>query len=180
MKSLNIIMELPNEVILRPRFKFNVNHDNESILSLFENKAKEQSDFIVTRVDDHVFIKIPKGKQHFWSPQLHLEINEDYDQENKSMIYGLFGPNPTVWTMFMFFHFIAAGLFIGCSIWAYVNWTLDSSYAIQLFLALLMIVIWFALYFSGRLGKKAGMGQMHELHHFMRDTLRNKDIHSVS
>lgn len=171
-------MELSNEVVLRPRFKFNVNADNESLLTLLENTSKAQSNFIVTRVDDHVFIKIPKIKQHFWSPQLHLEINEDEDKQ-KSIIYGLFGPNPTVWTMFMFFHFVVAGFFIGFAIWAYVNWSLNSNYAVQLFVTLLMIVIWFALYFSGRLGKKAGMEQMHELHHFMRDTLRREGIHTI-
>lgn len=173
-------MELSNHIVLRPRFKFRVNKDNASLLSLFEVKSKTQSDFVVTRVDDHVFIKIPKKKQHFWSPQLHLEINKDYDNVETSMIYGLFGPNPTVWTMFMFLHFVLAGLFIGLAIWTYVNWTLKSDYAIQLFLTLMMIVIWVGLYFGGRLGKRAGMQQMLELHHFMRDTLRNKNIHSVS
>ncbi|EDP72007.1 hypothetical protein FBALC1_12937 [Flavobacteriales bacterium ALC-1] len=118
-------------------------------------------------------------KQHFWSPQLHLEINEAYDQKDKSIIYGLFGPNPTVWTMFMFFHFLVAGLFIAFAIWTYVNWSLEKNFAIQLFVMLLMIVIWIALYFGGRLGKKSGMAQMHELHHFMRDTLRSEDIHAV-
>jgi hypothetical protein len=172
-------MELSNEVVLRPRFKFNVNQNNESLLSLFEDEGSKQSNFIVTRVDEHVFIKIPKAKQHFWSPQLHLEINKDYNETETSTIYGLFGPNPTVWTMFMFFHFIVAGLFLGFSIWAYVNWSLSSDYAIQLFLTIFMVVIWFTLYFSGRLGKKAGMEQMHELHHFMRDTLRSKDIHTT-
>ena len=173
-------MELSNEIVLRPRFKFNVDHDNESLLSLFQVEGKKQSEFIVTRVDDHVFIKIPKDKQHFWSPQLHLEINEDYDNKELSTIYGLFGPNPTVWTMFMFFHFVVACLFIGFGIWAYVNWSLDANYAIQLFVTLLMVVIWFVLYFSGRLGKKAGMEQMHQLHHFMRDTLRSKNIHAFA
>jgi len=173
-------MELSNEIILRPRFKFNVKEDNNVLLSLFEDKSKSQSDFIVTRVDDHVFIKISKEKQHFWSPQLHLEINEDFDNKDNCMIYGLFGPNPTVWTMFMFFHFVVAGFFIGFAIWAYVNWSLENSYAIQLFITLLMMVIWFALYFAGRLGKRTGMDQMHELHHFMRDTLRSQDIHTMS
>ncbi|WP_422107567.1 GTP-binding protein [Winogradskyella sp.] len=180
MKSISFAMELSNEIILRPRFKFNVSHDNESLLSLFETEGKKQSDFIVTRVDDHVFIKIPKAQQHFWSPQLHLEINEDYDDKNISIIYGLFGPNPTVWTLFMFLHFMVGCIFLGFAIWAYVNWSLDNTFAIQLFVTLLMIVIWFVLYFSGRLGKRAGMDQMHELHGFMRDTLRSQDIHAMS
>jgi hypothetical protein len=167
-----------NEIVLRPRFKFHVNHENERLLKVFEATKNKQSDFIISRVDDHVFIKIPKEKQHFWSPQLHLEINKDDTKDSTSTIYGLFGPNPTVWTMFMFFHFVVAGLFIGFGIWAYVDWSLGNDYAIQLFGTLFMIVIWFALYFGGRLGKKTGMSQMHELHHFMRDTLRNEGLHA--
>jgi len=172
-------MSLTNEIVLRPRFKFEVKLDNEALLKLFEDTKNKQNDFIVSRVDDHVFIKIPKVKQHFWSPQLHLEINKN-DIENSSTIYGLFGPNPTVWTMFMFFHFIVIGLFFGFSIWAYTNWSLETNYSIQLFVALLMIVIWFALYFGGRLGKKTGMAEMHQLHNFMRDTLRSHDIHTMT
>lgn len=170
-------MPLTNEIVLRPRFKFDVNHDNEDLLSLFEETKTTQTDFVVSRIDDHVFIRIPKQKQHFWSPQLHLEINKK-ETEDGSTIYGLFGPNPTVWTMFMFLHFFVACLFIGFSIWAYTNWSLGNSYSLQLFIALLTVVVWFALYFGGRMGKKTGMGEMHELHHFMRDTLRSKDIHA--
>lgn len=172
-------MSLTNEIVLRPRFKFEVKHENEALLKLFEDTKTSQSEFIVSRVDDHVFIKIPKKNQHFWSPQLHLEINKKHDNETSSIIYGLFGPNPTVWTMFMFFHFIVAGLFIGFGIWGYTNWSLGSDFAIQLFVALLMILIWVGLYFGGRIGKGTGMAQMHELHHFMRDTLRSHDIHAV-
>jgi len=167
-------MSTTNEVVLRPRFKFNVTQNNTPILEIFEHLKTSQKEFIVSRIDDHVFIKIPKAKQHFWSPQLHLEINEN--ESEGSTIYGLFGPNPTVWTLFMFFHFIVAGLFIGFAIWSYVNWSLDNAYAIQLFATLFTIVIWFALYFGGRLGKKTGMAQMHDLHHFMRDTLRDNEI----
>ncbi|OUS03138.1 GTP-binding protein [Flavobacteriales bacterium 33_180_T64] len=168
-------MSTSNTIILRPRFKFNLKQDHELLLKLFEDTKNTQSDFIISRIDDHVFIKIPKAKQHFWSPQLHLEINKS-DTDTGSMVYGLFGPNPTVWTLFMFFHFITIGLFIGFGIWTYVNWSLNTSFAIQLFISLLMIVLWFALYFGGRIGKKTGMNEMHQLHHFMRDTLRAKNI----
>lgn len=173
----NITMATTNDIILRPRFKFNLKQDKELLLKLFEATKNTQSNFIVSRVDDHVFIKIPKEKQHFWSPQLHLEIDKS-DTKKGSIIYGLFGPSPSVWTLFMFFHFVIIGLFIGFGIWTYVNWSLGTNYAIQLFISLLMIVFWFALYFGGRLGKKTGLQEMHQLHHFMRDTLREKDIHS--
>ncbi|MCK0108708.1 GTP-binding protein [Flavobacteriaceae bacterium S0825] len=165
-------MSLENDIVLRPRFKIELKKNNQEILSVFEEAKKTQKDFIVSRVDDHVFIKIPKADQHFWSPQLHLEIMEI--DKNSSRLFGLFGPNPTVWTMFMFFHFIVAGLFIGFGIWAYTNWTLKTDFAIQLFVAILMIVLWVALYLGGRLGKATGRDQMVLLHNFMNSLLYSK------
>jgi len=164
-------MPLSNEIVLRPRFKFKVATNNEKLLNGFEETKSTQSNYIVSRIDDHVFIKFPKKDQHFWSPQLHLEINDD--GKDKAMIHGLFGPNPTVWTMFMFLHFVVAGLFLGFGIWAYTNATLGNTYAIQLFLTLFMVVIWFVLYFSGRIGRSKGMPEMHKLHGFMKETLRD-------
>jgi len=162
---------LNNEIVLRPRFKFDVEINNEDLLSRFESKKNNQNNFIVTRIDDHVFIRFPKDQQHYWSPQLHLEINE---KENcSSTVHGLFGPNPTIWTMFMFFHFIVAGLFIAFAIWAYTNFTLDNPYAMQLFLTLFMVVIWFALYLIGRMGKSKGENEMSALNNFMKKTIMN-------
>ena len=162
-------MSTTNEIVLRPRFKIELEQNNESVLQDFENKKKTQSEFIISRVDDHVFIKFPKKDQHFWSPQLHLEINKT--DENTSTLHGLFGPNPTVWTMFMFFHFIVASLFIAFGIWGYTNWSLKSDYGIQLLIALLMIVSWVVLYVIGRLGKATGKEQMHLLYDFMNKIL---------
>lgn len=162
-------MSLTNEVILRPRFKIELNQSNKSALNAFETKKTTQSEFIVNCIDDHVFIKIPRDKQHFWSPQLQIEINEI--DENTSTLHGLFGPNPTVWTMFMFFHFLVAVLFIGFGAWAYSNWSLENSYGIQIGIMFLMIVLWFVLYFAGRMGKKTGRPEMIALHGFMKKTL---------
>ncbi|WP_142784020.1 ABC transporter ATP-binding protein [Changchengzhania lutea] len=167
-------MQLSNEVVLRPRFQIKIPKNNASVLKDFDSVKMDQSDFVITRIDDHVFIKFPKKKQHFWSPKLHLEINE-VDEET-SLLYGLFGPSPTVWTLFMFLHFMVAGLFIAAGIWAYTNWRLEHSYAIQVSLMLFMIIIWFALYFGGRIGKASSKHEMHELNNFM-NTVLNKSTH---
>jgi hypothetical protein len=164
-------MTSTNDIVLRPRFKIELNTNNETILSQFESQKKTQKDFIVTRVDNHVFIKYPKEKQHFWSPQLHLEI--DKVDDNKSLLQGLFGPNPTVWTMFMFLHFMVAGFFIAFGIWAYTNWSLKTDYAIQLSLTFLMILIWFVLYFAGRIGRDTSKKDMFALRDFMNTIIKN-------
>ncbi|MCK5402337.1 MAG: GTP-binding protein [Flavobacteriaceae bacterium] len=162
-------MSLSNEIVLRPRFKIELKKSNDEALQYFDDAKKSQKEFIINRVDDHVFIKIPREKQHFWSPQLHLEINEV--DETTSTLHGLFGPNPTVWTLFMFLHFFVAVLFIGFGAWAYSNWSLENSYGLQLAVMVLMIVLWFALYFAGRIGRKTGRPEMNTLYQFMNETL---------
>ena len=163
-------MSVTGDIVLRPRFKMELGQNNQTILKAFENSKINQKDVIVTRVNDHVFIRLPKHKQHFWSPELHLEINAV--DENKSILYGLFGPKPTVWTMFMFFHFVVAGLFIVFGIWAYSNWSLKNDFTLQFFVVILIVVLWIGLYLGGRLGKATGKGQMLELYHFMDSVLK--------
>ncbi|WP_299777378.1 GTP-binding protein [uncultured Formosa sp.] len=162
-------MILDNDIVLRPRFNLNLPEHNEAVLSVFENLKNTQTEFVVSRVDDHVFIRIPKHKQHFWSPQLHLEINKLEDKN--CSIHGLFGPNPTVWTLFMFLHFVVVMLFIGFGIWGYSNWALDLTYGMQLGVCIAMFMLWFVLYFIGRAGRAKGKNDMILLHRFMTQNL---------
>lgn len=167
-------MSIKNEIILRPRFQIDLKHPNETVLKIFEDATSTSKIYKIVRVDDHVFLRLPKQDQQFWSPQLHLEINGVDD--NTSRLYGLFGPNPTVWTMFMFLHFVVAGLFIAFGIWTYTNWVLKTGYALQMSLMLMMVTAWIALYFAGRLGKTKGKSEMHGLYDFMQNTLKTHEM----
>lgn len=160
-------MSLSNEIVLRPRFKKSLALSAEAVLTAFESAASTTKDFNVSRVDGHVFIRILKREQHFWSPQLHLEITED--QTNGTILKGLFGPNPTVWTMFMFFHFILAVLFIAAGIWLYTNITLQKPFVFPVVTISFIVLLWFVLYIAGRLGKKKGNTEMNALYSFMTD-----------
>ena len=163
-------MELSNELVLRPRFSLELDNRPEKVLTAFEEAGKTTDDFVVSRIDDHVFIRIPKQKQHFWSPQLHLEIYKI--EEQPTILKGLYGPNPTVWTLFMFLHFMVAVLFISAGIWMYTNISLEAPFTVQLVAMVVLFVLWFVLYFSGRLGREAGKKEMATLQSFMYSTLK--------
>lgn len=168
---MNTEDNLGSEIALRPRFKMELNESNEHLLNAFERRGKEQNRFTIKRVDNHVFIKIPKEKQHFWSPQLDLEILESAN--NKAVLHGLFGPKPVVWTLFMFLHFMVATLFLGIGVWVYSNYLLDKPFALQITGMAILLITWFVLYFAGRLGKQTGRKEMLELREFMLETLGN-------
>lgn len=161
-------MYINEDIVLRPRFKRDLSLTRDAFLAII-NKHKENKLYIISVVDDHVFIRFPKNKSHFWSPELHLEIQETANK--KLYIKGLYGPKPTVWTMFMFLHFVVAGLFIASAIWLYTRHTLDKSLRMPIILIILMILVWVTLYILGRMGRKTGENQMRELHDFLNKIL---------
>lgn len=168
-KKVDTSLHIKNEIVLRPRFQLQLLVDKTTILKAFKEQSQQQNEFIVKQVGDHVFIKQPKNKEHFWSPQLHLEINEIDNSSCK--VYGLFGPNPSIWLFFMFLHFAVAVAFICFSVWMYTSWSLNKPYTLPLLLALAMVAVWFLLYFSGRMGKAKGKNEMQKLYYFMTETI---------
>ncbi|WP_191089001.1 GTP-binding protein [Arenibacter lacus] len=156
-------MTLPNGIALRPRFQLLLKEKALPVLELF--RENEDPPFLIKSLGQHVFIKFNKTESNFWTPQLQFEI-VDYE-EGQSKLYGLFGPNPTLWTFFMFIHFIIATLIIVMGIWAYSGYALGHSYTLQIGLIGLMVVLWVALYVFGRWGKKKGRHQMEHLHNYL-------------
>ena len=161
-----------SDIYLRPRFKLNFEESHQNLIEKFKDISKNKaSKFGIVISDGHVIIDIPKEENYFWSPQLNIEIEQF--EGDKSIVKGLFGPKPQVWTLFMFIHFAMAVFFIGFSIAAYVQWTLKSDYKAALTITLALPILWIAMYFLGRLGKKTGHKQMNELHDFMMKTLQS-------
>lgn len=158
---------LANDIVLRPRFQLELTGAKETLLNSF--KTAQSDALLIKRLDEHIFIKFNKKHNHFWSPQLHLEF-ESLD-DNNSKLYGVFGPNPSLWTFFMFLHFGVATIFIILGIWAYSSSILNKPISLQIGLMSFMAVLWFVLYFFGRIGKQKGKPQMEELYRFMMEVL---------
>lgn len=161
-------MKINNEITLRPRFSIQVKGTRATVLEKFQNQKQRQNEYRISCVDSHIFISLPKEKQHFWSPQLHLEI---FDNQPQTEIRGFFGPNPTVWTMFIFFHVVVAVLFMVDLIWLYSDYQLKNPVGFQIGIALGLIGIWILLYIAGRIGKRKGKPDMKNLYEFMEKTI---------
>lgn len=167
-----MLEEKNSDIHLRPRFKMNFEESQQKLLAKFQSNVRNADcNYCVKVIDGHIVIDIPAEENHFWSPQLHIEI-EQID-EKRSIVKGLFGPKPQVWTFFMFIHFAMAVAFIGVSIIAYVKWSLKSDYTTSLIVTVALPILWVIMYFLGSLGKKRGHKQMDELYGFMMMTLKS-------
>ena len=102
---------------IRPRIKIYTNHSVDQVLECF-SQTLDSHEFKLdgTLLKGHVMVKIPEEIHHYWSPELQLEVSDNYmkddeytDHKENTMIRGFIGPKSTVWTMFMFFY-IAFGV----------------------------------------------------------------------
>lgn len=155
-------MDANNDIRLRLRFYKDVHENINSLRQKFENHGKTSSnDYLIKASHNHIWLDIKGPKKQYWSPHLHLELEPKGD--NETHIRGLFGPDQSLWTFFMFLHFMVAGVFIIFGTIAYSNYVLKMPTTMNLIVMLLMVVVWFLLYFIAKQVRFKGNRQMKEL-----------------
>jgi hypothetical protein len=159
-----------SEVFLRPRFKIDFDKSESDLMDSFKtNLSNGDCKYCSKIVDGHIVIDVPKEECHFWSPQLTIEIVKG--ETTTSVVKGLFGPKPQVWTLFMFLHFAVGITFVVFLTLLYVRWSFEEPLLFPIIMVIALPIIWVVFYFIGRWGRRQGKLQMEELHRFMMKTL---------
>jgi len=155
-------METDNEVRLLLRFYKDMPQKSKTLLQKFEDyKKTKNSNYLVKTGGNHIWLHIIGERKKYYSPHLHLEFESP--NENETHIRGLYGPDPMLWSLFMFLHFIIAGTFLFyCGI-LYSNYILKNSLTLDFVILGLMVIFWFSLYFIARHIRHKGIYQMKEL-----------------
>ncbi|HQX04763.1 MAG TPA: hypothetical protein PKZ44_11675 [Flavobacterium sp.] len=155
-------MELEDQLPLRYRFEKVVTKSYEDILSSCEQlKETVEPDYKIKISGHHIWLHIGMLHREKHSPHLHLEIEKMED--GNTSVRGLYGPDPVLWTMFMFLHFVVAGIFVIFSMIAFSKWSLNQPFGFDLLVMFAMVNSWFLLYFIARLNRKKGINQAKEL-----------------
>lgn len=154
-----------NSILLKPRFKISVAESQETVLKQFETKLNKNSEFDYKIITHHLVFDIKKESNQFWSPQLHIEVEEA--PENTTLIRGLFGPKPQIWTFFMFLHFAVALTFFVFLVVGYSNYTLNKDFDFALTVCMAMLIIWVVFYLLGQIGKRKSRVEMIKMYDFL-------------
>ena len=102
--------------------------------------------------------------RHYWSPHLSVTIEEEIDGKG-SLIRGLYGPSPAVWTMFVFVYGIIALAIVIALVIGFANMSIDESGAI-LWAVPFLIILLASMYLVSFYGQKKGHNQIEDIHHF--------------
>ena len=164
-------MDANNEIRLRLRFYKDVSEDINVVRQKFEDfKNKSVDKYSIKVNDNHIWLHIIGTDKHYFSPHLHIELEEH--NEKGTHIRGLFGPDATLWTLFIFLHFVVAGIFIIFSMIAYSNFTMNQSMIMDFSIMFIMVIVWFLLYIIAKQIRYQGNNQMNELERLFENVIK--------
>ena len=164
-------MSESNTIQIRPRFKLLSDLSIEEIQGIINDHLVKADTTCYGKID-HGFgtIHLPISEQHYWSPQLVISLEKI---EEGTEIRGLYGPKPSVWTMFVFFYATIAFAFIITLIIGLTHISMEKeSHVIWLAPALLLLFL--SLYLISYLGQKKGSNQLAILENFISNALKIK------
>ena len=170
-----------SEVQLRPRYKY------RSSLAPGELKGRitaalEDSQVNIKNLQKratkyHLILSYPRQHRHFWSPVMDMNIEPRPDQT--SLVRVLIGPEPSVWTLFMFFYTVGGLAVILGVVFGTSQYMLGKgSWLFMLIPAGLLLIGFF--YFAGLAGKGKANEQMHELKSFVETATGEAIFHETT
>lgn len=158
-------MEKSSNIPLRPRFYLDVEENVDVVRQKFvEHKKHINSDIFMKIRNDHIQFTFRGEKQKYWSPHLSIDLEEKVGNEkNATHIRGMYGPAQTLWTFFIFLHFIIAVVFILFMLFAFSNTMINKPFTNNIVVMTFMVFCWLLLYFIARQIRSNGYTQMEEL-----------------
>ena len=109
----------------------------------------------------YVTLRIPEEDQHFWSPLLNLSI--ETDDEGRTVIHGIYGPNANVWTIFLYGYLLIGSLTLFSGLLGISQWVVGvNTWGLMVFGVLAGLLI--GLYLLAQFGQKLAARQTYLLH----------------
>ena len=162
-------MSAVSEISVRPRFKKRCACVPDDV----ERRIQERltaSDSPVTGhfVEGYIVLKIPAANRHFWSPQLSVSFEKDEDES--TIIRGLYGPDPAIWAFFFYGRAIVGIIAMMVAIAGFSEWWLHDDLTYFLLLPVCFLAAT-ALWAIARFGRTLGEEQTLVLHQFFEEAV---------
>ena len=153
----------------RPRFKVYTRASKERLIEVIQKHLKERTKTVGGYANkEFAMVRLRKDKTKYWAPQLQIRWEIDEDDESITVVRGIIGPRPNVWTLFMFCYGLAGALIITLGSYAiaeyyvkgYSNWIWSIPFAICLALG---------AYLASKIGQRISKDHLKEIEDFVNE-----------
>ena len=158
---------------IRPRFEIYSSYEVEELKTIMKDALSSTEAPCTGKVRFGYVSMFPREEdRHYWSPHLSVTIEHD-ESGNGSLLRGLYGPSPAVWTMFVFVYAIIALAIVIATVIGFANMSIDESGAI-LWAVPFLILLLASMYLVSYFGQKKGHDQIEDIHHFFESCIGQK------
>lgn len=148
---------------IRPRYRRASTLPSCQVVDQILEGLIEKRGIVGSTLENHAYLRIPDEDQHYWSPEFHVTVEK---QEEGSLIRGIVGPKPKVWTMFMFFYSVVIVLFFLGTAMGVSQWMLGMD-SPMLWSIPACIILWGLIVTAAKIGQQKGKKQMIKLWRFL-------------
>lgn len=154
---------------VRPKIRIEIEKPlNEIIESVNRSVSNHSSEIRGKAYQSHIHLEVVHKLEHFWSPQLDLNIEEVSNE--KSILIGRYGPKRNIWILFgLGYVLFSMGFVISLMIWL-VKWNLHQESLMYIF-PIVFGVLLITLYILAQIGQKVGAEQTFLIHHNLEESL---------
>lgn len=155
---------------IRPRFEISSNLEVAEIQNIMKKALKSKEAPCDGKVRfGYVSLYPAEDDHHYWSPHLSVTIEpaniEENSTEKGSILRGLYGPSPAVWTKFVFVYAIIALSTLIALVIGFANMSIGEPTTI-LWAVPILILLFASMFLVSSIGQKKGHDQIEDIHHF--------------
>lgn len=138
----------------RPRFKIKTRLSKQDFTERLRKQFQIQNRVLGGYVGEELsVIRMRKDKQKYWAPQLQIRTETDEDNPKITIVRGLFGPRPAVWTFFIFLYILGGTVltFFGMVWFVKSSLKIESNFTLWAWLGILILAGTYAAAKAGQI-----------------------------
>lgn len=160
----------PQVIDIMPRFKLLSSLKKDEVINTVVDGVNTDNTVNGKTIHDHFYLTIPERDWHYWSPELHITVEELNEQ---SLIRCHVGPRQTVWVMILFLYASISLLVLFGGMYALTQWQMSRP-TMWLWVIPVGILALAGVYIIAKIGQYKGRDQMLHLCSFLYHTLSAK------
>lgn len=165
-----------NAIRSRPRFKVvaNMTADefSEKLKIHFKNHNKTLGGYVNREVG---VIRLRQDREKYWAPQLQIRVEQNDEKAGTIWVRGLFGPRPSIWTLFMFSYGLGGAIILTTGLYGWIELALGiGNFWVWTNLVGLLLMV--GPYVSAKIGQRIAKSHMSVLRIFIETVLVEENI----
>ena len=120
-------------------------------------------------------IRLRQEKEKYWAPQLQIRVEQNEETPGTIVIRGLFGPRPSVWTLFMFSYGLGGAILLTTGLYGWIELALGIG-GFWVWTNLIGVLLFIIPYVSAKIGQRIARSHMDVLRTFIERVLVEEKI----